>query len=70
MQPDRVIRDGGRAGGRQNPKVLGIRLSRSQGYRDVVSGVIDQNIKAAEGLGYLADQPTTAAPSVMSQAKA
>src|SRR3982075_3769470 len=25
--------------------------------RDVVSGVIDQNIKAAEGLGYLASQP-------------
>src|SRR5450631_4940263 len=25
--------------------------------RDVVGGVIDQNIKAAEGPGYLADQP-------------
>src|SRR5258708_5987342 len=29
----------------------------AEGDRDVVSGVIDQNIKAAEGLGYLADQP-------------
>src|SRR5882757_963824 len=29
----------------------------AEGDRDVVSGVIDQNIKAAEGLGYLAYQP-------------
>src|SRR5580704_9163429 len=29
----------------------------AEGDRDVVSGVIDQNIEAAEGLGYLADQP-------------
>src|SRR5580700_10723355 len=29
----------------------------AEGNRDVVSGVIDQNIKAAESLGYLADQP-------------
>src|ERR1700737_3892573 len=28
----------------------------AEGDRDVVGGVIDQNIKAAEGLGYLADQ--------------
>src|SRR6478752_8772858 len=29
----------------------------AEGDRDVVSGVIDQNIKAAEGPGYLAYQP-------------
>src|ERR1700726_4231644 len=29
----------------------------AEGDRDVVSCVIDQNIKAPEGLGYLADQP-------------
>src|SRR5262249_14153464 len=29
----------------------------AEGDRDIVSGVIDQNIKPAEGLGYLADQP-------------
>src|SRR5579872_1547570 len=29
----------------------------AEGDRDVVSGVIDQNVKAAEGLCYLADQP-------------
>src|SRR5439155_23948721 len=29
----------------------------AEGDRDVVSGVIDQDIKAAEGLGDLADQP-------------
>ena len=29
----------------------------AEGDRDIVSGVIDQNIKAPEGLGYLAYQP-------------
>src|SRR5712671_788726 len=29
----------------------------AEGDRDVVSGVIDENIKAAERLGYLAHQP-------------
>src|SRR5579871_454941 len=29
----------------------------AEGDRDMVGGVIDQNIKATEGLGYLADQP-------------
>src|SRR6202008_4994429 len=29
----------------------------AEGDRDVIGGIIDQNIKAAEGLGSLADQP-------------